>query len=195
VAEGLEAIEIFESAAIFALSEDLVTHEQRPGIGYFASGHAVEALGEGVGAVLGLRDGDVAIADEVLGHADEETAGGVEGFVETGGEEAALEAGDAEDGLLGEGDALDGEQLLGVDGPVDGNQVGAETGDFLEIFEADDGEVRGGKAMLAGVLGGAGLALGSASAGGMGRISAIGGELLFGNEFLGIRHGEPRPKK
>jgi hypothetical protein len=33
-------------------------------------------------------------------------------------------------------------------------------GDFLEVFEADDGEVRGGEAVLAGVLGGAGLALG-----------------------------------
>ena len=52
-------------------------------------------------------------------------------------------------------------------------------GDFLEVFEADDGEVRGGEAVLAGVLGGAGFAFGGARAGGMGRISAIGGELLF----------------
>jgi hypothetical protein len=56
-----------------------------------------------------LRDSDIAIADEVLGHADEEAAGGIEGFVEAGGEEAAFEVGDAEHGLLGEGNALDGE--------------------------------------------------------------------------------------
>src|ERR1700686_5918780 len=142
--EGLEAVEILEGAAIFAFSNDLVTKEQRPGLGYLASGHAMEAFGGGVGAVLGLRDGEIAIADEVLGHADEEAAGGVEGFVEASGEEAALEVGDAEHGLLGEGDALDGEQLLGIDGTVNGNQIGAEAGDFLEIFEADDGEGRGG---------------------------------------------------
>ena len=86
---------------------------------------------------------------------------------------------DAEHGLLGQSDALDGEQLLGVDGPVDGNQIGAEMGDFLEVFEADDGEVRGGETVLAGVLGGAGLALGSAGTGGMSGIGAIGSELFF----------------
>jgi hypothetical protein len=42
-----------------------------------------------------------------------------------------LLAGDAEHGLLGEGDALDGEHLLGVGGLVDGNEVGAKVGDFL----------------------------------------------------------------
>jgi hypothetical protein len=145
----------------------------------------LEAIGEGEGAVLGLSDGDVAIADEVLGHADEEAAGGIEGFVEATGEEAALEVGDAEHGLLGQGDALDGEQLLGVDGPVDGDEVGAEMGDFLEVFETDDGEVRGGEAVLAGVLGRAGLALGRAGTGGMGRIGTIGGELFLGYRLAG----------
>src|ERR1700676_1266054 len=109
----LQSVEILEGPAILALGEDLVTHEQRPGVVYFAGGHAVEAFGEGVGAVLGLRDGEIAIADEVLGHADEEAAGGIEGFVETRGEEAAFEVGDAEHGLLGQSDALDGEELLG----------------------------------------------------------------------------------
>jgi hypothetical protein len=184
--ERLQSVEILEGPAILALGEDLVTHEQRPGVGYLAGGHAVEAFGEGVGAVLGLRDGEIAIADELLGHGDEETAGGVEGFVEASGEETALEVGDAEDGLLGQGDALDGEELLGVDGPVDGDQVGAEVGDFLEVFEADDGEVRGGETVLAGVLGGADLALGGAGTGGKGRVGAIGGELFFGNWFLEV---------
>ena len=34
-------------------------------------------------------------------------------------EEAGFEAGGAEDGLLGEGDALEGEEFLGVDGVVE----------------------------------------------------------------------------
>jgi hypothetical protein len=51
-----------------------------------------------------------------------------------------VEALDAEEGLLGEGDALDGEELLGVDGLVDGDGIFAESGDLVEIFEADDGE-------------------------------------------------------
>jgi hypothetical protein len=45
VPEGLEAVEIIEGPAIFALGEDFVTHEQRPGVGYLAGGHAVEAFG------------------------------------------------------------------------------------------------------------------------------------------------------
>jgi hypothetical protein len=67
--------------------------------------------------------------------------------------------------------------------------------DFLEVFEADDGEVRGGEAMLAGVLRGTGLAFGGAGAGGVSGIGQIRGELFFRYGFLGIRHREPRPKK
>ena len=110
---------------------------------------------------------------------------GVEGFVEAGGEEAGLEAGGAEHGLLGEGHALDGEEFLGVDGLVDGDEVGFEMGDFLEVFEADDGEGGGGEAVFAGVLGGAGLAFGGAGAGGLGGVGAIGGELFFGDGWFG----------
>src|SRR6202035_2525484 len=98
---------------------------------------------------------------------------------------AGFETGDAEHGLLGQGDPLDGEQLLGVDGLVNGNQIGAEVVDFLEVFEADDGEVRGGEAVLAGVVCGAGLAVGGAGAGGLNGIGAIGGELFGGYGFLG----------
>ena len=71
-----------------------------------------------------------------------------------------LEARGAEDSLLGEGDALDGEEFLGVDGLVDGDEVGPEMGDLIEVFEADDGEGGGGEAVFAGILCGAGLALG-----------------------------------
>ena len=61
--------------------------------------------------------------------------------------------------MLGEGDAVDGEEFLGVDGLEDGQEVVLEVGDLLEVFEADEGEGRGGEAVFAGILGGAGLAL------------------------------------
>ena len=54
---------------------------------------------------------------------------------------------------LREGDAIDGEEFLGVDGLVEGFEVGFEVGDFVDIFDADDDEGRGGEAVFAGVLG------------------------------------------
>ena len=80
---------------------------------------------------------------------------GVEGFVETGGEEAGLEARGAADGLQGDGHALQSEQLLGVGGQVGGGEAGLEMSDLLEVFEADDGERRRREAVAEGVLGGA----------------------------------------
>jgi len=84
----------------------------------------------------------------------------VEGEIEAVGEEAGFEAGGAEDRLLREGHALEGEQFLGVDGLVDGGEVRFEMGDFVEVFEADDGEGGGCEAVKAGVAGGASLAFG-----------------------------------
>jgi hypothetical protein len=81
--------------------------------------------------------------------------------------------------LLGDGHALEGEQFLGIDGVVAGDEVGAEVGDFLDVFEADDGEAGGGEAMLAGVLGGVGLTRLRSWSGRTGGIGAVGGELLF----------------
>jgi hypothetical protein len=89
----------------------------------------------------------------------------VEGYVEAVGEEAGFEAGGAEDRLLRERHALEGEQFLGVDGLVDGGEISFEMGDFVEVFEADDGEGGGGKAVRAGVARGTGLAFGGARAG------------------------------
>jgi len=77
---------------------------------------------------------------------------GVEGLVEAGGEEAGFEAGGAEDGLLGEGHAFEGEEFLGVDGVIGCDEVFAEVGDLIEVFEADYGEVVR-EAVFAGVLG------------------------------------------
>ena len=90
--------------------------------------------------------------------------------------------------MLGEGDAFEGEEFLGVDGLVEGDEVVLEVGDFLEVFEADDGEGGGGEAVFAGILGGAGLALRGAGAGGLGGVGAIGGELFGGDGAMGLWH-------
>jgi hypothetical protein len=111
---------------------------------------------------------------------------GVERFAEAVGEEAGFEAGGAEDGLLGEGDALDREEFLGVDGPVEVHQVFPEVGDLIEVFEANDGVGGSGEAVFAGILGRTELAFRGAGAGGPGGVGAIGGELFWGNR---IGHG------
>jgi hypothetical protein len=182
VPQGFQPLEILDRAAVVPFGLGLVAQEQGEGGGL--GGEGMEAFGEGVVAVLGA--GDLDIADQGLGHGDEGVAGAaLEGGVEAGGEEAGLEARGAEEGLLGEGDALDGEEFLGVDGAVDGDEIGLEVGDGLEVFHADDGVVGGGEAVFAGVLGGAGLALGGAGAGGAGGVGAVGGELLFGDGLFG----------
>ena len=55
---------------------------------------------------------------------------GAERLGATGGEQAGFKAGGAEDGLLAEGHALEGEQFLGIDGAVGWREVGVEVGDF-----------------------------------------------------------------
>src|ERR1035437_2786305 len=143
----------------------------------------MEAFGEEVVTVLGLGDFVIPV-DERVADAHEGFAVTGEGLIEEGGGDAGMEAFDAEEGLLGEGDALDGEEFLGVDGLVDGDGVLAEVGDFVDVFEADDGEGGGGESVFTGVLGGAGFAFGGAGSGGLGGVGAIGGELLIGDGFL-----------
>jgi hypothetical protein len=82
------------------------------------------------------------------GHEAELLAIRAEGTVEATGQHTGLEAGDAEEGHLAEGDALDGEDFLGVDGAVEVDGVLAEVVEGLEVFEADDGEGGAGKAVL-----------------------------------------------
>jgi hypothetical protein len=94
--------------------------------------------------------------------------------------------------LLGDGHALQGEEFLGVGRAVGGDEGSFETSDFLEVFEAHDGEVGGRQAVAEGVAGGSGFAFRGAGAGGMGGVGAIGGKLpggcgWFG--FLGRFHG------
>ena len=186
-AERFEALEFLDRAAVHALRLGLIPQEQRPTAGLLD--HAVEAFGEGVVAVLLARD--LQAAGEFFGHQEQGLAVGGEGFVEAVGEQAGLEAGGAEERLLRQGDALDGEELLGIDRLVDGDEVGLEMGDFVDVFEADDGERGSGEAVLAGVLGGAGLTFGGARTGGLGGVSAVGGKLLVGDGMLVERHCEP----
>src|SRR5450756_2587335 len=186
MAEAFEALEFLDGAAVHSLGLGLVAQEEgKAAGGVFVD--AVEAFGEEVVAVLGHGD-FVIVVDKFVadGHEGFATAG--EGLIEEGGADAFVEAFDAEEDLWGEGDALDGEELLGVDGLVDGDGVFAEFGDLVDVFEADDGEGGGGESMFAGVQGGAGLALGGAGSGGLGGVGAIGGELLIG---YGLLHGGP----
>jgi hypothetical protein len=146
----------------------------------------MEAFGERIVAILGACDFDIAITDEFLGHGKDRIPGGFEGLIEACGKQAGLEARGTEDCLLGQGHALDSEEFLGVNGLISCHKVGLEVGDFLEVFQADDGERGGPKTMLAGVLGGMGLAVGGAGSGGVSGVGAIGGELLVGDGFFGM---------
>jgi hypothetical protein len=133
----------------------LIAQKERPGIAF--ADYAAKTLGEGEVAVLGT--GDIQIADQFFGHEDNGVPCAVQGFVQASGEEAGFQAGGAEQRVLGESDALDGEQFLRVDGLVDGDEVVLEAGDCGPI-----GHPGGGEAMAAGGPGGTpgrtGLALG-----------------------------------
>jgi hypothetical protein len=98
----------------------------------------MEAIAQQVVAVLGLAGFD--LLGELRVHGDAELSAGVEGFAKALAGESGFETGGAKDGLLGQGDALKGEEFLGVDGVVEVDQVFPEVGDLIEVFEANDGE-------------------------------------------------------
>jgi hypothetical protein len=151
----------------------------------------MEAVVQQAVTVLGAGDFDIAVAGDDRVHEADGFAAVVEGLVEAGGEETGFEAGAAEDGLLGEGGAFEGEEFLGVDGAVEGDEVVAEMGDFLKVFEANDGEGGGGEHVFAGILGRAGLAFGGAGSGGPGGVGAIGCEAFGGDGAMGHRDCPP----
>jgi hypothetical protein len=156
----------------------LVAQQERPGVGL--PGETVEAFGEKEVSILRADHFDVAIAHKILAHENVGMAVAIDGLIEAGGEETGFEAGGAEQGLLREGDAFDGEKLLGIDGAVGGDEVLFEAGDLVEFFQAHDGEGGSLEPVLAGILGGAGLALGGARSGGACGVGAVGGELRLG---------------
>jgi hypothetical protein len=138
-----------------------------------------KAVGEPEGAVLGARDIDV-IAD-LAAFEDVGIVGADHGSFQAVGEEAGFEGVHAEQGVLGEGDAFDGEALLGVDGLVGGDGIGDEGGYVGGILDADDGEAVGIEGVLAGVLGGAGFAFGGLGPGGTAGIGTVRGEAFGGS--------------
>jgi len=170
-----------------ALGLGLVAEEELPGCGLLVS-HPLKALGQADVAVLQASD------FEILGEIGVQQGGRMiliaDGEIEASGEEAGLERGSVKKALLGDGEALEGEEFLRVDGLVSGDEIGLEMGDRLEVFEPSDGEDGSGEAVLAGVLSGAGLALGGARSGGVRGIGAIGGELFIGDGvlYVGIWH-------
>lgn len=181
-AEALEALKLLDGAAVIALALGLIAEEQDPDVG--AARHALEAEGEDVIAVL--LAGDVGVVRELVGHEGHRLIVGGESFVEGVGEQAGFEAGHAEQSQLSDGDALDGEQLLGVDRLVVVDEVGFEAREFLDVFEADDGKRGGGEAVLVGIARGARLPLRRARAGGALRVSPVGRELLGRDGLVGI---------
>jgi hypothetical protein len=86
---------------------------------------------------------------------------------------------------LAEGDALNGEDLLLVDGLVDGEGARLEFGELALIFEMEDRVGLAAEAVRAGVLRGTSFAVGGTGAGGVLRVGSVGGELLLGN---GVGH-------
>ena len=184
-AHGLETLEFLHGAAVEPLGLGLIAEEERPTVGLL--GHEEDAFGGKVVAILVLRDFDAfaeVLVDDVVGI-------GVEiphGFVEGAGEEAGFEAGGAEDGLLCDGHTLDGDEFLGIDGLVGGDEVGLEAGDFVEVFEADDIEGRGCEAVADGVAGRGGFAFWGARSGGMSSVGAVGGKLFGGDGLVGVFH-------
>jgi hypothetical protein len=179
VTQGFETFELLDCAAVLAFRLGLIAQEEGKGVAL--TNQAAEAFGEGEVAVLGA--GDFQVAYQLLAHGDDGVSGGVQGFVQASGEEAGFQAGGAEQRLLGEGDAFDGEQLLRVDGLVDGDQVGFEVGYSLQVFEADDGELGGGEDVAAGGAGGARGRAGAGRAGGIG--GHPGGKLPGGSRAFG----------
>ena len=184
VPESFETVEFLHGAAVHALGLGLIAQEKLPRIGL--AGVALETDGETEAAIL--RDGDLDVAGEVVTEEVGGAALGGDGLIHGGGVESGLKGVDAVDGLLGKGEALDGEEFQGVDGLVAVDEFGAENGEVVELFEADDGVAGGGEAVLAGVGGGAGLAFGGTGAGGAGGVGAIGGEALRGDGFGGWLH-------
>lgn len=94
-----------------ALGLVLVAEEEGPGGGVLFI-HLVEACGEAVVAVLDLDflgvDMERVVEGDVGGLIVDEEEGGVEGI----GEEPGFEASDAEDVVLRQRDAFDGEEFL-----------------------------------------------------------------------------------
>ena len=164
-----------------ALGLGLVAKEKGPGGGALDV-HFMEAVCEEV--VIRLGRIGLLFQFIVKGDSGRILVALEEDFVECGGAESGLDASDAEEVVLSESDALEGEDLLGVDGLVDGQQVSAEAVDGIAVLDGDDGEAGAGEGVFAGVLRCSGLAGGGAGAGGELGVGSVGGELFVGGHRL-----------
>jgi hypothetical protein len=171
-----EALEVLDGAAVLALYLRLVAQDEGPHGGL--AGHALEAFGHGVVPVLVAPD--LVVGVEFGVEAEYGGPVGVEGAVDAGDEHAGFEAPAADHRELADGDALDGEDLLGGLGLVVGEGVGAEVVELAVLLQAEDGDGGGGEGVLAGVEGGASLAFGGAGSGGPFGVFSVGSELFFG---------------
>ena len=152
--EGSEAFELLDGATVHALGLGLIAEEKSErGRGFE---EALEAFGKEVVAILGLED-SIIVVDEVGAEADQRPAVGGNALIEADGKQAAMQAFDAKESLLGKGDALDGEELLGVDGLVGGDGVFAKIGDLVDLFETHDGKGGGGETRAYGSFGRSGF--------------------------------------
>jgi hypothetical protein len=131
----LQPLEFLHCAPVQALRLGLVAEEQWNAVAL--TGQAEQAIGQHVVAVLGQGDFD-AVGDVLMERKSGRTVGH---SLRQAAEQAGFEARGAQHGLLAEGHLLEGEQFLGMDGVVDGNEVVAEADDFVDVFEPDDSEV------------------------------------------------------
>ena len=162
VAEALEAVKIVDGAAVETLGLGL--EAEKDGNDFGLAIDLVEAEGEPESSVL-INGGRNVLAE--LGALENFGVFGREhSDVEAVGEEAGLDGGETVHGVLGDGDAFDGEALLGVDGLVGSDGVGDEGGDAGAVLNAVDGEGVGVEGALAGILGGAGLTFFGTGSGG-----------------------------
>jgi len=180
VAELAEAVEFLDGAAVEAFGLGLIAEELSKGRGF--GEEAVEAFGDEVVAVLGAADLKI-VVDEDGADGGKGPAVVGDGLIEADCHHAGVEAFGAQESLLGEGDALDGEGLLGIDGLIGCDGVGAEAVDLLDVLEADDWKGGGVENVLAGIPGGSGLALGGAGSGGAFGIAPVGGDVGGGGSW------------
>ena len=124
VAELAEAVEVLDGAAVEALGLGLEAEEGGGDIGLAVED--IEAVGEPESAVL--REGCLDALADLGSLEDVRLRWAAHGVVEAVGEEAGFEGIHAEHGMLGEGNAFDGEAFLGVDGLVGGDGVGDQAG-------------------------------------------------------------------
>jgi hypothetical protein len=183
-AKAFETLEVLDGAAVEAVALGLVAEHELPRVA--VDRHAVETVGEGVVPVL-LGAGPF-VRNKLGVDPVGEGVVGEEAVVQAYGEHAGFHAVTAKQRKLGDGDPLDGEELLGILREIGGDGIGAQLRQVVLVFDADDGGGGRGEAVFAGIAGGAAFAFGSLRSGGLLRVGSVGGELPVGNGSL---HGDP----